>query len=392
MVYLDDGWCTASSFNECKSVADSVNDLSKAGLVPNIEKSLWVPVQCIDWLGLTWNEDKSTLKVIERRVDDLLSCIADLTEVLPYVTARRLAVFTGKVISFMPVTGHVSQLKTRFSYMTICEKKHWDRVFRLPSDSAVIEELFFWKNVTRLNSRNVLQYSLPQVLFYCDASHSGCGAWAECGDMKFNYAWTDTEKSKSSTWRELKGIALALIAFSPRLRGKCIKVFSDNKGVDAMIKKGSMRSDLHNLSIEIDLFCRSHNIKLQVQWIPRELNVEADILSREIDFDDWSVSQVFFNFMEQLWGPHTVDRFADNFNAKLVKFNSKYWCPNTSQVDAFSVPWGSEMNWLVPPISLLGKAIKHVKASKARATYTGSTRLAILSILATFILQNERFF
>ena len=26
------------------------------------------------------------------------------------------------------------------------------------------------------------------------------------------------------------------------------------------------------------------------------------------------------------------------------------------------------MNWLVPPISLLGKAIKHVKASKARAT------------------------
>ena len=48
--------------------------------------------------------------------------------------------------------------------MTICEQKHCDRVFRLPSDSAVIEELFFWKNnVKRLNSRNVLQYSLPQV-------------------------------------------------------------------------------------------------------------------------------------------------------------------------------------------------------------------------------------
>ena len=106
MVYLDDGLCTASSFNECKSVADSVkDDLSKAGLVPNIEQSVWVPVQCIDWLGLTWNEDKSTLKVIERRVDDLLSCTADLTEVLPYVTARRLAVIAGKVISFMPVTG-----------------------------------------------------------------------------------------------------------------------------------------------------------------------------------------------------------------------------------------------------------------------------------------------
>ena len=41
VVYLVDGWCTASSFNECKSVADSVkDDLSKAGLVPNIEKSV----------------------------------------------------------------------------------------------------------------------------------------------------------------------------------------------------------------------------------------------------------------------------------------------------------------------------------------------------------------
>ena len=62
-----------------------------------------------------------------------------------------------------------------------------------------------------------------KFLFYCDLSHSGCGAWAECGDIKFNYAWTDTEISKSSTWRELKGIALALIAFSPRLKGKCKK-------------------------------------------------------------------------------------------------------------------------------------------------------------------------
>ena len=94
-------------------------------------------------------------------------------------------------------------------------------------------------------------------------------------------------------------------------------------------------------------------ISLQVQWIPREDNAEADALSREIDLDDWGVSQDFFNEIDRIWGPHTVDRFADNSNAKLSRFNSKFWCAGTSQVDAFSVSWQMENNWLVPPISLI---------------------------------------
>ena len=53
---------------------------------------------------------------------------------------------------------------------------------------------------------------------------------------------------------------------------------------------------------------------------PKDQNLEADLLSREVDPDDWGVSQEFFKFMDGLWGPHTVDRFADNLNAKLPNF------------------------------------------------------------------------
>ena len=58
------------------------------------------------------------------------------------------------------------------------------------------------------------------------------------------------------------------------------------------------------------------------------------------------VSQIFFKFMDSFWGPHLLDRFADDHNAKLKTFNSKYWCPNsnTSQVDAFAVSWQGENN------------------------------------------------
>ena len=72
--------------------------------------------------------------------------------------------------------------------------------------------------------------------------------------------------------------------------------------------------------------------------------------------------------MDSLWGPHSVDIFADVYNAKLKTFNSKYWCPNTSQVDAFALSWQVENNWSVPPIDLVGQVVKHLKACKAQAT------------------------
>lgn len=65
-----------------------------------------------------------------------------------------------------------------------------------------------------------------------------------------------------------------------------------------------------------------------------------------------------------MWGVHTVDRFATHYNKKCVRFNSKYWCPNTECVDAC---WKGENNWLVPPPNLITKAINKLVADKAKA-------------------------
>ena len=52
--------------------------------------------------------------------------------------------------------------------------------------------------------------------------------------------------------------------------------------------------------------------------------------------------------MYRLWGPITTDGFADNKNAKLTKFSSKFLCHNISQVDAFSIGCRGSSNYLVP--------------------------------------------
>lgn len=77
---------------------------------------------------------------------------------------------------------------------------------------------------------------------------------------------------------------------------------------------------------------------------------------------------MFFNFMNELWGTYTIDRFANSTNAKLSRFNSLFWNVNTEAVDSFSQNWSGDNNWLVPPIYAVIRTVKHVVACKAKGT------------------------
>ena len=71
---------------------------------------------------------------------------------------------------------------------------------------------------------------------------------------------------------------------------------------------------------------------------------------------------------EEKLEPPSVDRFANNENTQLPYFNSRFWCPGTEVVDAFSVSWAGENNWLVPPIFLIPRVLDHMVALGRRAT------------------------
>ena len=104
------------------------------------------------------------------------------------------------------------------------------------------------------------------------------------------------------------------------------------------------------------------------EWVPRDVNVLADEISKTVDYDDWTTTRDFFAYMDSLWGPHTVDRFADSFNTKLSPFNSRFLVPGTESVNALSISWEGETNWLVPPLHCIVQTIQHIIASRARGT------------------------
>ena len=160
----------------------------------------------------------------------------------------------------------------------------------------------------------------------------------------------------------------ALTSFKNSVQGKSVKWHSDNQGAARIVDIGSPNTELHSIALDIFDFCRKFNVRFVSQWVPRELNTCADYISNIIDFDDWYTTQGFFAHLDHIWGPHTVDRFANALNAHLPGFNSRFRVPGTEAVDSFSVSWAAENNWLVPPVHCIIRVIQHLLVCSAFGT------------------------
>ena len=66
-------------------------DLSKVGFVTNEDKSVWLPCQRLDWLGITWDSARGTIEIVDRRVAKITSTIDSIIDSDFALSARRLA-------------------------------------------------------------------------------------------------------------------------------------------------------------------------------------------------------------------------------------------------------------------------------------------------------------
>ena len=68
------------------------------------------------------------------------------------------------------------------------------------------------------------------------------------------------------------------------------------------------------------------------------------------------------------WGPHTIDRFACSYNAKVLRFNFRFYQQSTEAVDTFLQNWHFENNWILPQVSKIASVIAHLRVCKAEGT------------------------
>ena len=180
--------------------------------------------------------------------------------------------------------------------------------------------------------------------------------------------WSETESKQSSTWRELKAIYLVLKSYAKKLEGHIVKWLTDNQGTMCIVRAGSRKKHLQDDASVIFELCFTHSIRLEMDWIPSSLNEYADAISRIIDYNDWSLNKTVFSFLDASWGPHTVDCFASPHNKQVERLYSRFWSPGCKAVDTFTVNWGNETNWWLPPLHLVCRTIQHAAKCKAKGT------------------------
>ena len=184
---------------------------------------------------------------------------------------------------------------TRHLFSVVNSAFSWDSEVFLSDDSIL--EINFWAN--NANSLNGRVYwgvqSLPVRVSFFDASDSACGAFVESDSkLVFHQNWSPEEKVQSSTWRELKAVCLALEAFADLLSNTRVIWYTDNQNVESILLNGSRKLDLQVLALEAFQICLKYRISLDARWIPRDLNVRADAISKLVDFDDYAINDFVF--------------------------------------------------------------------------------------------------
>ena len=368
LIYLDDGFNIGSDYNTCKASTEHIiQDLESSGFVINHEKSNLEPRQIGQWLGTVIDTNSMLFYVPPEKITDLKRQISQI-ESHNKITPRLLSKIAGRLSSMHMSLGPIVRLMTRNMYIDIQKDIGWDTPFH-PS-KASFDELFFWH--TNIDARNgyAIKPNPPtsQILF-TDASGSAYGGYIlkRLGKIVCHGTFTQDQQEKSSTERELLAIKHCLQSFAHEIRHEAVDIRTDNFAASRIVEIGSSKPHLQKLAIEIFEVCIKNDIRIFPKWIPRDLNQYADYLSKFKDTDDWSIDKGTFARICNLFGYPTVDRFADDKNTQVKVFNSKFYCPGTNAVNAFTQDWkDSYLNWLAPPISLIPATIRHVRFCKAR--------------------------
>lgn len=64
----------------------------------------------------------------------------------------------------------------------------------------------------------------------------------------------------------------------------------------------------------------------------------------QLDSKPWclDLNLSIFNWLNAIWQPQTVDRFANVVNSQMKRFNLRFWSPGSKAVDAFTYTCAGE--------------------------------------------------
>lgn len=404
-IYLDDGRVTADSKPQAGQDLETVLEvLEKAGWSLALEKSDTPNTVAQEKMYLGFLIDTASMSVRlgkEKEISLRQRVTLAIEREGKRMSAKDLAKVLGKMVSTAPALGKISLIFARTGYALLEETvdtRGWSASLTITKE--VVESLkLFLDSITEFNGNPISHTDqavsllslvgppdtfltgkvlpthvkdLPKKVFVSDASDVAVCAYSMAAGEEFFFIGKleSDQVGLSSGHRELLAVKLALQARQQRDGPweERTNVFwlTDSENMVTFLTKGSSKKHIQELVLEIMKMAR----RLRIVILPIHLRREdprikmADAGSRIKDSDDWSIDQQHFEDLRKVYGPFSIDLFADSSNAREERFYSDFLCPHTSGVDAFVHSWNGENAWICPPISKISKVIRKLRFTK----------------------------
>ena len=74
------------------------------------------------------------------------------------------------------------------------------------------------------------------------------------------------------------------------LRARTVVWYTDNQNVARIVNLGSKIPALQRMGLDIHRLSLLASVSIDMKWIPRDLNIIADDISKFVDLDDYSIN------------------------------------------------------------------------------------------------------
>lgn len=367
--YMDDLLIMGSSKEECLNSTQIVTSiLESMGWNINKEKSILTPTPTLEYLGFIISTKKTPqISITPEKLRNLKKQIRYLRNQASQnsIPARKLAKLIGTLIS----NSHAMEptlVMSRHLMSCLTTKGNWDSLVTLDSDA--LEELDWWlTNIEKWKTTTIFS-STPTLTLTTDASLTGWGASLE-GMASAAGPFSPEIQKRSSNYRELTAVMLALLQFSHLITNHHILLRTDNVTTMIYLKQqGGSYKPLNKLTKLIFFHLKKIGASLTPLHLPGRLNTLADSLSRLNPNTEWQMNPSTFKEIDMKWGPHTVDRFSTFQNKLLPRFNTRFFDPRAEATDTMSTSWQKENNWVNPPFRLIPRILKKISQEQALVT------------------------
>lgn len=205
-----------------------------------------------------------------------------------------------QLMGFLAFVGRVIRNSRLFSQRLLQWLREDRPTHKGPVPPAALSDLRWWSLYLPLAASAVPMttstWTSSTFVIRADASTSwGGGAWLDYGQgsssfqpLWFNKAWSTADRllsrrtsAESINYYELLTLLLSVCTWASTIQHNKLVVLTDSSTATAVLSSGSSHCPhLSSLARLMWVAATTHNIELRVFHIPRELNSEADLLSK----------------------------------------------------------------------------------------------------------------